>query len=66
MRARYEAALQHSVVIHRIKDSREPTRDELLMEFADWNHELDARQTLYEIGTLIEFLMAVIACVNVF
>lgn len=66
MRGRYEGALQQSFVVHRMKDNREPSRDELLLEFADWNHQLDTRHTLYEIHTVIEFLIVLVAFVNVF
>jgi hypothetical protein len=46
------------VLSHRLKDGREPTSDELILELAEWNHQLDARQTLYEIHTVLELLIA--------
>ncbi len=64
IRSRYEAAVQHSVVFHRLKDGREPTRDELLLELSQWNHTLACRQTLYEIQTVLEFGIALIAFFN--
>lgn len=63
MRGRYEAAVHSSVLLHRVKDGREPTGDELLLEFSEWTHRLDSRHTLYEIHTVLELLMALFAIV---